>query len=326
MSERYITLTAAHMSWLRIIPPAQHGLWLTLHWYGGSDGQVWASRATLADMVGISERSISRGLRALESCRAISLVERNGQTSLIQLLGQPTLDTSVNPPLTEVSTPPLTEMSTPLDESVKGPLTEVSTKEEKEEDKRKTLLINKTKEEQEAKPSKATSVLTEMDWHCVQLFKLYEKFSNPDGPLGHKHWRCTEDTTFMDWYSALPIPPTEWHSNAWQRTIRSIDGWMDKQAQQPDGGRAWRYEYWQKGIVAWLERNAPKKPVYNSEPPQPTPEQKAVHNSLSRADNEWLSMLALGMEQGQPSEAIKAAMLSYPDDNMLKQIYQNKYC
>lgn len=321
MSERYITLTAAHMSWLRIIPPAQHGLWLTLHWFGGSDGQVWASRETLADMVGISERSVSRGLRALESCRAISLVERSGKTSLIQLLGQPTLDISVNPPLTETSTLPLTDVSTPLDESVKGPLTEVSTKEEKEEAKIKTQLVNKTKEEQEAK----SSIVLKMDWHCLQLFGLYERYSNPEGPLGHKHWRCPEGTTYMDWYSALPIPPAEWHSNAWQRIIKGIDSWMTKQSSQPEGGRAFRYEYWQKGIIGWLERNAPKKPSYDSKPPQPTPEQKAVHNSLSRADNEWLSMLALGCEEGPPSPAIQEAMSRYPDDNFLKQIYQNKF-
>jgi hypothetical protein len=320
MTDRFIKITASQMNWLRIIPPAQHGLWLALHWFGGSDGKVWASRATLADMVGIGERTVSRGLRALENCRAITLEERNGQTSIIYLQQPLTLDTSVNPPLTDMSRVPLTDMTTPLDTSDKGPLTDMSTKEEKEDDKRKVLLF-KTNKEEEPVPEPEQ----EMDWHCQQMFRLYERYADPEGPLGRKHWRCPKDGTFMDWYASLPIAPTEWHSNAWQRIVKSIDGWMHKQTGFQDGGRAWRYEYWQKGIVDWLGRNAPKKPSYDHKPSQPTSEQKAVHNSLSRADNEWLSMLALGMEQGAPSSEVRKAMANYPDDNFLKKIYQNKF-
>ncbi len=315
MTERFIKLTASQMNWLRIIPPAYHGLWLALHWFGGSDGKVWASRSTLSEIVGLGERSVSRGLRALENCRAITLEERNGQTSVIYLLELPTLDTSDKPPLTLVTGVPLTDMSTPLDTSDNPPLTLMSTKEEKEDAEIKDQLINK--EEEEAQP--------EMDWHCRQLFALYERYADPEGPLGRKHWRCQKGQTFMQWYASLPVPPTEWHSNAWQRIIKSMDNWMHKQTGIQDGGRAWRYEYWQTGMVKWLERNIPKKPSYNSKPPEPTEEQKAVHNRLSRSDNEWLSMLALGMEQGAPSSEVQKVMANYPDDNFLKKIYQNKF-
>jgi len=323
--DRFITLRIHDMSWLKLIPPAHHGLWLSLMWYGGTNGKVWASRQTLADMVGISERSVSRGLRALESCRAIGLEERSGQTSLIQLLTldssvNPTLDSSVNPPLTEVSGVPLTEVSTPLDSSVNPPLTEVSSKEEKEEAKLKVQLSKKMKEEKHD----ATHVL-DMDWHCLQLFNLYTKYSDPSGPLDRKHWRCPEDTTFMDWYSCLPIPPSEWHTNAWVRITKGMDSWMAKQASLPDMGKCWRYEYWQTGMVAWIERNKPSKPSYVREAPMPTPAQQEVHSALSRADNEWLSMLALGMDDNKPSEAVVEAMKSYPDDNFLKAIFVKKY-
>ena len=292
--DRFITLRIHDMSWLKLIPPAHHGLWLSLMWYGGTNGKVWASRQTLADMVGISERSVSRGLRALESCRAIGLEERSGQTSLIQLL---TLDSSVNPPLTEVSS-----------------------KEEKEEAKLKVQLSKKTKEE------KHTSAdVLDMDWHCLQLFNLYTKYSDPSGPLDRKHWRCPEGTTFMDWYSSLPIPPSEWHTNAWVRITKGMDSWMSKQASLPDMGKCWRYEYWQTGMVAWLERNRPSKPSYVREAPTPTPAQQEAHSALSRADNEWLSMLALSMDNTPPSDAVVAAMKSYPDDNFLKAIFVKKY-
>jgi hypothetical protein len=300
---RYIRVTATQMQWLKIIPPSTHGLWLSLLWYGGGNGQVWASRATLAEMVGQSERTVSRGLRALESCRAIVTKERNGNTSLIQMQ---TLDTIVNPPLTEVSTPPLTDMSTPLDKTVNPPLTEVSSKEEKEEAKLKLLLLNNSSEE--------------LCFYEQILFSLFKKWSEPDSGLKTKFWRLHEDQTFSDWFHSLEIDFTVWTEKEFREQCIKMDTWMLKQAVKPDS-KAWRYEYWQKGIVSWLSKCAPKKIAVVKEP-----EKKEIQ--LDEHDNKWISQFLLDIDCGldkdtQPSDAIHRKMEQYPDTDYVKQKYIN---
>lgn len=298
---RYINVTEKQMRWLRIIPPSSHGLWLALLWYGGKDGTVWASRATLGEMLGQSERTISRGLRALESCRAIALEERPGSTSLIK-----TLDSFDNPPLTKVSTPPLTEVSIPLDTIVNPPLTEVSSKEEKEEAKLKLHLINTSSEE--------------LCFYERILFSLFEKWSKPDSGLKSKYWRLHKDQTFSEWYHSIPLDFTVWTEKDFREQCIKIDTWMLKQCVKPDS-KAWRYEYWQKGIVTWLKKSQPKKTVVV----QPVEEEVIL---LTEYDNRWISQFLLGIDCGlskdaKPTSAIHEKMQSYPEQHYVKQKYKN---
>ena len=230
---RYTNVDQNDIARLKHIKPHCQGLWLVIKYHAGSNNKCWASRARLAEMLGQSERKISRGIVQLVDDNIITVDKRPGQTTVIRLVK--TLDTGVPTTLD-------TSGKRTLDTNVPNPRHErpdtLDTDVHRLIRKKTNNKINKRKKERSY-------------FYIKEIFDFWSQDAVPQ----NTRWVGS----FDDWYHAQWTDADEALGVALlQRECESMQQWLKSK-----GGK-WGGKYWQTAVLRWLRGKKVPTPEENT--------------------------------------------------------------